>query len=325
MNNKMTRPQTDLKKLINSQSMMDQFRRALPRHLSADRFTRIAITALTRTPKLQQCTPESLMKCLLDLSATGLEPDGRRAHLIPYGNECTLIIDYKGLVELIRRSGEVVSLRAETVCEFDEFDWINGVVTHKVDWRRPRGEVQAVYAEAKMKDGEVQTAVMTIEEVEAIRSRSRAGQNGPWKTDWAEMAKKTAVRRLSKMLPLSSEVNQSITVDDTQFDPQDRIGSVEVDAEEMPDAEPQKPASRTEQLKAKAKAKTPKPFDQVIDLADRDGINITDVVIPWLNLNDGGCDSITSLDQAPASSLKLLVDQWENIDWKTGKMKGGGA
>lgn len=317
----MTRPATDLKKLINSQSMMDQFRRALPRHLSPDRFARIAITALTRTPKLQQCTPESLMKCLLDLSATGLEPDGRRAHLIPYGNECTLIIDYKGLVELIRRSGEVVGLRAETVCEFDEFDWVNGEITHKVDWRRPRGEVQAVYAEAKMKDGETQTAVMTREEVEAIRERSRAGNNGPWKTDWSEMAKKTAVRRLSKMLPLSSEVAQSVAADDSQFDPQDRISAVEVESEEMPD-EPTKPASRTEQLKSKAKQQQPKPFDQVLSLADRDGVSITDVVIPWLNVNDPGCDDVKSLDEVPDASLKLLAQQWDSIDWETGQIKG---
>lgn len=262
------------------------------------------------------------MKCLLDLSATGLEPDGRRAHLIPYGNECTLIIDYKGLVELIRRSGEVTSLRAETVCEFDEFDWINGEITHKVDWRSPRGEVQAVYAEAKLKSGEAQSSVMTREEVEAIRERSKAGRNGPWVTDWAEMAKKTAVRRLSKMLPLSSEVSQSISADDSQFDSQDLLGAVEVESEEMPDIQPEKPASRTEQLKVKAREKTPKPFDEVLTLADRDGVSITDVVIPWLNFNDGGCDDIKSLDEAPASSLKLLAQQWDKIDWKTGEIKG---
>jgi recombination protein RecT len=207
----------DIKSLINSPAMHEQFARALPKHLSAERFQRIAITALTRTPKLADCTPASLMKCLLDLSAMGLEPDGRRAHLIPYGNEATLIIDYKGLVELIRRSGDVVSLRAETVCERDEFEWQNGEVKHRINWRENRGAVQAVYAEAVMKSGERQTAVMTIAEVSAIRDRSRAGKSGPWQTDFAEMAKKTAVRRLSKMLPLSSEIMQHVERDDDQF------------------------------------------------------------------------------------------------------------
>lgn len=216
MSNELTKKQ-DIKSLINSDTMREQFARALPKHLTAERFARVAITALTRTPKLADCTPTSLMKCLLDLSAMGLEPDGRRAHLIPYGAEATLIVDYKGLIELIRRSGDVVSIRAETVCEKDNFSWTNGEVTHSVNWREDRGEVQAVYAEAVMKSGEKQTAVMTTKEIEAIRSRSRSGNNGPWKTDWAEMAKKTAVRRLSKMLPLSSEIMQHVERDDDQF------------------------------------------------------------------------------------------------------------
>jgi len=212
-----TKKPQGLKELINSDSMRAQFARALPKHLTAERFARVAITALTRTPKLADCTPASLMKCLLDLSAMGIEPDGRRAHLIPYGTECTLIIDYKGLVELIRRSGDVVSLRSETVCEKDEFSWSNGEISHSVNWREDRGDMQAVYAEAVMKSGEKQGAVMTKKEVEGIRARSRSGKAGPWVTDFAEMAKKTVVRRLSKMLPLSSEIMKHVERDDDQF------------------------------------------------------------------------------------------------------------
>jgi recombination protein RecT len=211
----------DIKSLINSDSMREQFARALPKHLSPERFARIAITALTRTPKLAECTPASVMKCLLDLSAMGLEPDGRRAHLIPYGKDCTLIVDYKGLVELIRRSGDVVSLRAESVCEKDEFAWSNGEITHRIDWRTDRGKPQAFYAEAVMKSGERQTAVMTLTEVEAIRSRSRAGNSGPWLDHFSEMGKKTVVRRLAKMLPLSSEVMRAVESDDQQFEMRD--------------------------------------------------------------------------------------------------------
>lgn len=157
------------------------------------------------------------MKCLLDLSAAGLEPDGRRAYLIPYGTEATVIISYMGLIELMRRSGDVTSIMAETVCESDDFSWKNGEVSHEVDWRAPRGELQAVYAVARLKNGETQTAVMTREEVDKIRKRSRSGKSGPWLTDFEEMAKKTVVRRLSKMLPLSSEIMEHITRDDTQF------------------------------------------------------------------------------------------------------------
>lgn len=203
-----------IRQILQSDAMRNQFAAALPKHLTAERFARVAITALTRTPKLADCTQASFFRCLLDLSAMGLEPDGRRAYLIPYKDECTLIVSYMGLIELIRRSGDVSSIRAETVCEHDHFTWSNGEISHVVEWRKPRGEVQAVYAVAQLKSGERQTAVMTRDEVEGIRKRSRPGNSGPWVTDWAEMAKKTAVRRLSKMLPLSSEIMDHVAKDD---------------------------------------------------------------------------------------------------------------
>jgi recombination protein RecT len=217
MSTELAKADTSLKGIINSDAMREQFARALPKHLTPERFARIAITALTRTPKLQDCTKESVMKCLLDCSAMGIEPDNRKAYLIPYGRECTLIVSYMGLVELIRRSGDVVSIRAETVCEKDEFAWIDGQVSHRINWREDRGAVQAVYAEAIMKSGEKQTAVMTKAEVEAIRKKSKAGGSGPWVDFWSEMAKKTAVRRLSKMLPLASEIMDQVSKDDEQF------------------------------------------------------------------------------------------------------------
>jgi len=217
MSNEIVKADTSLKGIINSDAMREQFSRALPKHLTAERFARIAITALTRTPKLQDCTKESVMKCLLDCSAMGIEPDNRKAYLIPYGRECTVIVSYMGLVELIRRSGDVVSIRAETVCEKDEFTWIDGQVHHVINWREDRGQVQAVYAEAIMKSDEKQTAVMTKAEVENIRKKSKAGASVPWVDFWSEMAKKTAVRRLSKMLPLASEIMDAVSKDDEQF------------------------------------------------------------------------------------------------------------
>lgn len=208
----------DIRTLIASDRFKEQCAAALPKHLTADRFARVALTALTRNPKLQDCTRESLLRCLMDCSALGIEPDGRRAHLIPYKDQCTLIIDYKGLIELVRRSGDVAAIRAETVCENDGFDWENGNITHRIDWRKSRGEVQAVYAEAKLASGETQTAVMTRDEVEGIRKRSRAGTSGPWVSDWGEMAKKTALRRLIKLLPLSVEIADAVERDDDRVE-----------------------------------------------------------------------------------------------------------
>lgn len=215
MSNELTKKPQGLKALINSEAMRNQFALALPKHLTAERFTRIAITALTRTPKLQECTPESFMRCLLDLSALGIEPDGRRAHLIPYGKECTLILDYKGIAELVMRSGSVSSIHADKICDADDFEVDRGkIIKHKIDFRKPRGDAYAYYVLISFKDGTEKSEVMTREEVDAIRKRSRAGNSGPWVTDFDEMAKKTVFRRASKWLQLSPEVRDAIDKDE---------------------------------------------------------------------------------------------------------------
>lgn len=216
-----TRSQRSLRDLISTERVKEQVGRCLPRHLTTDRFLRVAMTALMRTPKLMECDEASFMKCLLDLSSYGLEPDGRRAHLIPFRNnklnitECTLIIDWKGLAELALRSGLISRLHADVVCENDEFAFDLGeVLHHKIDFKKERGEVYAAYALAQTKDGPTFTAVMTKDEIEGIRRRSRSGTNGPWVTDWREMAKKTAFRRLSKWLPLSAEFRDAVERED---------------------------------------------------------------------------------------------------------------
>jgi recombination protein RecT len=220
-----SRPKT-LRGMIASDVMRDQFAMALPSILTPDRFIRVAITALNRTPKLQDCTQESVFGCLMDCAALGIEPDGRRAHLIPYGNKATLIIDYKGLIELARRSGEVSLWRAELVCENDVFVYSKGEVTkHEIDFRKPRGPVFAVYSYVRFKDGTEDYEPMELSEIEAIKERSPAWQNFkrygttcPWNTDENEMRKKTCIRRHSKRLPLSAEFRDALDKDGDKFD-----------------------------------------------------------------------------------------------------------
>ena len=213
--NKIAHKPSTIKELLSGDKFKGQIALALPRHLKPDRFIRIALTALTRTPKLMECSPESLFKCLLDLSALGIEPDGRRAHLIPYGNTATLILDYKGIAELVLRSGEVSKLHADIVCENDVFEYDRGEIkAHKIDFRKPRGAMFASYALALMKDGTEACQVLAKEEVDAVRKRSRACGSGPWVTDYNEMAKKTAFRRLSKWLPLSPELREKVDTDE---------------------------------------------------------------------------------------------------------------
>lgn len=214
-------------------AMIAEIGKAMPKHCSPDRMARVAMTALTRTPKLAECTQASFFKCLLELSQWGLEPDGRRAHLIPFENrklgvvECTLILDWKGLAELVYRSGIVTKLHADVVHEGDLFDYSMGEVVKHVPWfirrdaEKPekQGEVFAAYAQASLTGGLAKAEVLSQYAVEAIRKRSRAGQSGPWVTDWNEMAKKTAFRRLSKWLPLSADIRDAMDRDDDRFEP----------------------------------------------------------------------------------------------------------
>ena len=74
---------------------------ALPKHMDADRFTRLALTTLRKTPQLQQCAPESFIGALLTASALGLEPDvNGECYLVPYKRECTLIVGYQGIAKM---------------------------------------------------------------------------------------------------------------------------------------------------------------------------------------------------------------------------------
>ena len=126
------------------------------------------------------------------------------------------------------RTGLVSKLHADVVCENDEFEYNLGeIVTHKIDLRQPRGGMFAAYATCQFKDGATSAAVMSKDEIDAIRNRSRAGKSGPWVTDYNEMAKKTAFRRLSKWLPLSSEVRDLMGKDDDIIDIEPRRSASE--------------------------------------------------------------------------------------------------
>ncbi len=220
-------PPMTIKQQLNNPAMIEQIRKALPSHMSAERMARVALTALTRNPKLAECTQASFFKCLLDLSAWGLEPDGRRAHLIPYATECTLVLDYKGIVELAYRSGYVKDIHCDVVRAGDVFVYSLGKIQQhtpyafRLDESKPAeaGEIVAAYCIVQMRDEATHQEVMTRQEIDAIKGRSRSGNNGPWKTDFAEMAKKTVFRRASKWLPLSSEVVEAFDRDADSLPP----------------------------------------------------------------------------------------------------------
>lgn len=213
------------------QQMRPEIARALPRQMNPDRMARIATTVLRQTPALARTTPESFLGALLTASQLGLEPGPTgEAYLVPYGNVCTFIPGYRGLIKLARNSGQLRDIWAEVVYSNDTFRYSLGL--HRDLVHEPadgdRGAPTHVYAAAELADGGRPFVVLRASEVEDIRARSKAGRNGPWVTDWAAMAKKTAVKQLAKWLPLSAEMASAVTLD----------GSVRTDIGELIDVQP---------------------------------------------------------------------------------------
>jgi len=214
---KPTAAETQLKGWLNSDKFKSEIDRMLPAHLKSERFIRIALNAAISTPKLAECTKVSVFKCLLDLAALGIEPNGRDAHLIPYRDNragvttCTLIVDFKGLVQIVKRAPGVTSVHADVIRENDAFEFQQGAgafLRHSFPLA-DRGEIVGAYSHVGTTRGE-SFVVLTLDEIETVRKSSRSGNAGPWKTHFAEMAKKTAFRRHTKWLELPSEVSTAI-------------------------------------------------------------------------------------------------------------------
>jgi len=200
--------------------MEKQLSKYVPPAIS-ERMCRTALTQYNSSTTLQNCTEASFFGSLLTLAQLGLEPGPLGlAYLVPFRGACTVIIGYKGMIQLVRNSGELATISAVPVYEGDvcEIDIANCTVNHPynetVDKTDPK-KIRFVYAKAVLKDGSVSLEVMNLAEIELIRKRSQAGNNGPWTTDYAEMAKKTVLKRLCKMLPLSIEVQSRIAQDET--------------------------------------------------------------------------------------------------------------
>lgn len=208
------------------EKMKPQLALCLPKHMSVDRVCRIAITELRKTPLLSSCEPMSFIAAVMQASQLGLEIGVLgAAYIVPFKNnkkgivECNLIPGYRGLIDLARRSGNIISISAEIVYENDHFEFEKGLEYKLV--HRPaltnKGQMIATYAVAKLKDGGAQFVVLSREEVDEVKAKSKASNFGPWQTDYEAMAQKTAVRRLFKWLPSSIEM-QKITVLDEHAD-----------------------------------------------------------------------------------------------------------
>ena len=183
------------------QKQKSQIRLALPKHLDAERITRIILTEIRKNPKLLECTKESLLGSIMVSAQLGLEIGNHLQHafLVPfdvkkgehYVKECQFMIGYRGMIDLATRSGRVISLSSHAIYENDEFDFeygLNERLRH-IPTRFERGEFIGVYASAHLKDGAHQIEVMWKREIDKIKDSSKSAKSSclPWQRHYEEI------------------------------------------------------------------------------------------------------------------------------------------
>lgn len=215
-------------------AMETHFKCALPAHITVERFTRVTMTAIQQNKDLLFADRETLFSACLKAAQDGLLPDGRESAFVIYNkkvkkdgkDEWIKSVQYmpmiSGILKKIRNSGELSSVTSQIIFEKDKFRyWVDDTgehLEHEPLLFGDRGKILGVYAIAKTKDGSVYIEPMTREQVEQVRKSSKAANGGPWVDWWDEMARKTAVRRLAKRLPMSTDVEETFKHDDETYD-----------------------------------------------------------------------------------------------------------
>lgn len=209
--------------------MMPEIKKALPSVMTPERFSRIVLSALSTTPKLGECTPQSFLGAMMTAAQLGLEPNTplQQAFLIPRrngktgNNECSFQLGYKGLIDLAYRSGQVSTIAAHTVYENDDFSFSFGLepTLKHVPAMKDRGEPIAFYAVYKTKDGGYGFEVMSVADARAHAKKFseavKKGWSSPWDTNFEEMAKKTVLKKVLKYAPLKTEFMREAAYDNT--------------------------------------------------------------------------------------------------------------
>jgi recombination protein RecT len=229
-----------------------QIEAALPKHMTPERMIRIALSAVSRTPILMQCTPLSLASAVVQSSVLGLEPNTvmGESYLVPFWNsklqvagkekpggyEAQLIPGYMGLLKLARNSGELSVFDAQIVYSNDEFDFEKGsTVFWRHKWAREgeRGYSQGAWAGYVLRDKSMNFEYMTIPQIEEHRDRYSQGAyekkygefvldsegnrilTGAWADSPEWMYKKTVIRQTVKLMPKSTDkLNKALELDD---------------------------------------------------------------------------------------------------------------
>lgn len=201
--------------------MMGTIRAAIPATIAtnAERLVRCMITECSKTPKLLECTPQSLLGGVVVAAQLGLEIGGPmgQAYLLPFGKEASLVIGYKGFVNLAYRSPAIKSFSCRIVRTGDTFDIQYGTsakIIHRPD-PSMSGEPIGYYAVVELAQGGHDFEYMTKRQCEEHRDKyALMKKGGPWLNNFDEMALKTTIRKLAKRLPLSAELSAAAGYDE---------------------------------------------------------------------------------------------------------------
>lgn len=210
--------------------LMPELEKALPNTgVTAERLARIALTCTRTNPDLLNCSVPSLLGAVMQAAQLGLTPNLMGScYLIPYndkkeGKVVSFQIGYRGLIDLVARSGFVTTIKSNCVYENDEFDYefgLNEYLKHKPAQEDRGKKITHVYAYAKMRHGGHAFEVMSVEDINKIRDQHSAQyrfkkENSIWGQHYESMAKKTVLKQLVKYLPISTEFHEKVSQDET--------------------------------------------------------------------------------------------------------------
>lgn len=208
-----------------------QLQAVMPKGFTPERLTQLAIATYKQIPDLKECSVQSMLSCCLKCAEIGLEPNDimGNAYILPYNNrktgrkEAQFILGKNGMLELVRRSGQVKTVRTQCVYEGDDFEyWEDETGVHfsfkpNLDADHSAKNLKLVYLSCHLKDGGFVFLQMSKKEVDEVKERSKASKFGPWVSDYAAMAEKTVIRRAFNrgLLPRSVEQASIVASDDS--------------------------------------------------------------------------------------------------------------
>ena len=211
----------NLRAMLAHPKMQARLTAALPRTVSSERLCRLVQTEARKNPKLLECSYHSLIGAVMEAAQLGLDI-GTRGHswLVPFKKEATLIIGYRGMIDLAYRSERVRSINAKAVYAGDTFTFEFGTspaIAHVPVATCERGNDGVpthAYAVIETTYGGILMDVMPVEDIERIREKSPGKNSSPWIHHYPEQCKKTVLRRLMKLAPCSTELQRAVTLDD---------------------------------------------------------------------------------------------------------------